>query len=60
MRKTVFKAFVFTIIIIAIVIVNMYVFRSELPILWLITLIGSVIGLIFFPYKTFFNNKKTN
>lgn len=58
MRKTVFKALVFILLIIAIAVINLYIFRSEIPIFTVITLLGSVIGLIYFPYKTFFNIKQ--
>lgn len=57
MRKTVFRALVFVLIIIAFAVFNMYVFRSDYPMLWIATFLGSVVTLIFFPYKTFFNNK---
>lgn len=61
MRKTAFKALVFVLILIALAVVNMYAFRSDFPKLWFITLIGSVIGLLLFPYEKFFkNNKKQN
>lgn len=58
MQKTVFKIFLFTLILISVIILNMIAFRSDLPKLWFITLIGSVIVLIFFPYNKFFNNNK--
>lgn len=57
MRKTVFRALVYLIMIITLVVINMYVFRSDFPKFTIITLLGSVIGLIYFPYKTFFNIK---
>jgi hypothetical protein len=57
MRKTVFRALVYLIIIIILIVINMYVFRSDFPKFTIITLLGSVIGLLYFPYKTFFNIK---
>jgi len=35
----------------------MTVFRSSFPLLWFVTFIGSVIGLIYFPYNKFFKIK---
>jgi hypothetical protein len=40
--------------------INQCAFRSEIPSLTIITLIGSVVVLIYFPYNKFFNNKKQN
>jgi len=57
MRKTVFRALVYLLMIALILVVNLYVFRSDFPKLAIITILGSVIGLIYFPYKTFFNIK---
>lgn len=58
MRKTAFKILLFTLILLSVFLVNMIAFRSDLPKLWFVTLIGSVIGFIFFPYNQFFNNNK--
>ena len=60
MRKTVFRALVFVLMIIVMIILNMYVFRSSLPIFWFLTLIGSVLILIIFPYNKFFKQTNSN
>lgn len=56
--KTTFRIFLFILILIAIVMINMIVFRSDFPMLWLVTLIPSVFSLILFPYSKFFLIKK--
>lgn len=38
----------------------LFILRSNLPQLSVITSIGGVVALIFFPYKTFFNIKNKN
>jgi len=57
MKGLLFRIILFVLLLVAIVVVNAFVFRSELPMLWFLTLLGSVILLLFFPYKRFFNNK---
>lgn len=57
MRSLLLRALAFILILVALVYINMWVFRSFMPMAWFITFIGSVIGLILFPYKKFF---KTN
>lgn len=59
MKKTVFKALGFVLMIVAMVIINMVVFRSDFPMLWMITALGSVVILIAFPYKKYFNLNST-
>lgn len=43
--------------LVALAVINMYVFRSEFPMLWLVTLLASVVVLILFPYSKFFKTK---
>lgn len=57
MKSNILKIIIFILIIIAIIILNMYVFRSDVPMLWFITLIGSVVAFLYFPYNKFFKIK---
>lgn len=54
MKILITKIILFIIFLIMLIIGNMYVFRSDYPMLSLITSIGSVIGLIFIPYNKLF------
>jgi len=60
MRRIIIRIMIFILIIICQIKVNQWAFRSEYPWLAIVTLIGSVIILLYFPYKMFFNNKKQN
>jgi positive regulator of sigma E activity len=60
MKKTILKVMFLTLFGIILGKINQLVFRSEIPSLTIITLIGSVVVLIYFPYNKFFNNKKQN
>lgn len=51
MSNTILKIFTAILLLIAIIVLNMWVFRSDTPMLWLVTFIGSVIFLIKFPYN---------
>lgn len=57
MKSVFFKGIAFFVIIIALFAINMIVFRSDYPMFWFVTLLGSVVTLIIFPYKKFFNLK---
>lgn len=57
MKSNILKIIIFILIIIAIIILNMYIFRSDVPMLWFITLIGSVVAFLYFPYNKFFKIK---
>jgi hypothetical protein len=57
MKKPAFKIFAFAIMISLMVIANMIVFRSKAPLFWIITFIISILILILFPYKSFFNDQ---
>jgi len=54
MKVLITKIILFIIFLIIIIIGNMYIFRSDYPTLSFITIIGSVIGLIFIPYNKLF------
>lgn len=60
MRKQILKVLAFIILLVVMFYINLQVFRSEMPSLWFVTLIGSVIGLILLPYNKFFNIKNKN
>lgn len=51
------KIILFMITLIVIFIINMVAFRSDYPLSWFITFIGSVILMIYFPYIKFFKIK---
>lgn len=51
------KIIAFFFFLIGLYYLNMFAFRSEFPAITVITFIGSVIGLIFFPYNKFFKIK---
>lgn len=57
MKLLLLKIILFIMFIVALVIGNMYVFRSDYPMASFFTFIGSVIILIFIPYNKLF---KTN
>lgn len=57
MKKRALKIFAFLIALIAMIIINMVVFRSTAPLFWIITLIISILVLILFPYKSFFKEQ---
>jgi lipid-A-disaccharide synthase-like uncharacterized protein len=57
MRQVLIKIIIFIVFLIILTIINISVFRSDVPLLWFITFIGSVIGLIYFPYKRMFKIK---
>ena len=59
MKTKAIRSLLFALIIIAMGIVNMIVFRSEFPMLWLVTLLASIVVLILFPYSKFFQIKKS-
>lgn len=48
------KITLFIVFLIILIIGNMYIFRSDYPQLSFITIIGSLIGLIFIPYNKLF------
>lgn len=56
MKQTAVKAIAFLVVLIFLLLANLEVFRSDLPYLAFITIIGSVIFLIYFPYNKFFKN----
>jgi uncharacterized integral membrane protein len=60
-RWLIIRWFVFIVLIIGQIEVNLFAFRSQYPILAAITFAGSVIIMLFFPYNRFFrinNNVK--
>lgn len=57
MKKTILKGIGFLILLVSLVAGNMFVFRSDLPLLWFITLLISIVAILFFPYKLYFNIK---
>lgn len=56
MTKTVLKTVGFLAMVVLIIFINVQVFRSELPMYWILTALGGVIFFILFPYKKYFNN----
>jgi len=60
MRNILLRVIIFIIIVSALFAFNLFVFRSDYPQAWWVSLTASIISLIFFPYQTFFNikNKK--
>lgn len=50
-KKPTLKKIAFVLGFIGLVVLNMVVFRSAFPMLWFVTLIGSVVILIIFPYN---------
>lgn len=54
MKSLLVKIILFKLFLIMLIIGNMYIFRSDYPQLSFITIIGSVIGLIFIPYNKLF------
>lgn len=54
-QSLLFRIILFIPIFSALIAINMVVFRSELPMLWLISLPITLGILIYFPYKKFFN-----
>jgi hypothetical protein len=60
MKNTILKTIVFIVFVVTLGKINQWAFRSEIPSLAIVTLMGSVIVLVYFPYVKFFNNKKTN
>lgn len=60
MRKLIIKVIAFLIMLVVLFYINLMVFRSDYPYLWFITLVGSVIGLILFPYNKYFNTNSKN
>lgn len=59
MKTKAIRSLLFALMIIAMGIINMIVFRSESPMLWLLTLLASIVVLILFPYSKFFQIKKS-
>jgi len=58
MRFILLKLIAMILLLIAIIWVNLMVFRSDYPNLWFITALLGVFGIIFFPYEKLLNNKK--
>jgi len=58
MIKLIIKGLVFLVLLVLLFFANMYVFRSEFPYLWFVSLFLSIIGLILFPYESYFKLKK--
>lgn len=58
MRKLLFRILVFIIMTAIVVKINLIVFLSEFPSFWGLTLILSIVGYIYFPYKTFFKKSE--
>lgn len=59
MKKQVIKSLLFGCFLVSLAYLNMVVFRSEFPMLWLVTLLASVVLLILFPYSKYFQTKKS-
>lgn len=58
MKIFLIKIILFILFLITLIIGNMYIFRSDYPVLSFITSIGSVLGLIFIPYNKLFKLNK--
>lgn len=58
MRKLLIRIIYFVIMLGCMFYTVQYLFRSLLPVVWVIALIGCVIILIKFPYEKYFNIKK--
>lgn len=56
MIKLIIKGLVFLVLLVFLFIANMFIFRSEVPYLWFVSLFFTIVGLLLFPYKTFFKN----
>lgn len=59
MQKQSLKILMFIVILAVIYFANIAAFRSDWPLIVFATLIGSVVILILFPYKKFFNINNT-
>jgi hypothetical protein len=57
MRKLILKSLLFLVMLIAMVIATMVLFRSAYPLMWIIASGLFTLILIIFPYRTFFNFK---
>jgi hypothetical protein len=57
MKLLILKVIAFLFLLIGLYYANMYAFRSDFPAITVITFIGSVILLVFFPYNKFFKIK---
>ncbi len=57
MRKLLIRGIMFICLLGILFYMNLYFFRCLIPKLWVVTLIGSVIILIKFPYEKFFKYK---
>lgn len=58
-----YKAILFLLVNVALLWLHYFLFMSDFPMLWFITAISHVIGLIIFPYSKFFkqiNNQNEN
>ena len=56
MKSLLLKLILFILFLTILIVINMYIFRSSYPLLSFITIIGSVIGLIYIPYNKLFKN----
>lgn len=56
MRKTIIKLLVFAILLLGLVKLNLEVFRSDFPYLFVVSALISIIVIIYLPYKQIFKN----
>lgn len=57
MRVFILKLILFVLLLIGLFFLNLWVFRSDYPLLWLGTALLSSLIIICFPYNLYFNNK---
>jgi len=55
MKILFYKSVIFAFLVSATIFVNMMVFRSDYPLFWIPSALVSLILLVAFPYKKFFN-----
>jgi hypothetical protein len=59
MRRLILRIIAFVIMLIGMVYAIMAMFRSQIPMYWIIIAIICIVVLVIFPYKSFFNIKKS-
>lgn len=57
MKRNILKVILVIIVLVGLFYLNQFVFRSDWPFIWFLTSMCSVIGLILFPWKWYFNHK---
>jgi len=60
MKKTILKLLGFILILVVLFFIDLWVFRTSYPLAWIFTALLSVVLLIIFPYKDYFNPNKFN